>query len=163
MGVRRKGQYIMDNLAELRLHGGDVLLVQGTWENISRLNRDEEDWVVLGQPLEEAEKVTLDYNTALAISNLFGYFKNIRKKLKDGDVTAIEDINAIRENYDILGLFRADAKEFLKKYDKAGAYTPIPLRCNLSVAQMAFQMPFAPLSRFIYRRISAFFLRFVAS
>ena len=64
--VRRKGQYIMDNLAELRLHGGDVLLVQGTWENISRLNRDEEDWVVLGQPLEEAEKVTLDYKAPLA-------------------------------------------------------------------------------------------------
>ena len=56
----------MDNLAELRLHGGDVLLVQGTWENISRLNRDEEDWVVLGQPLEEAEKVTLDYKAPLA-------------------------------------------------------------------------------------------------
>ena len=65
VGVRRKGQYIMDNLAELRLHGGDVLLVQGTWENISRLNRDEEDWVVLGQPLEEAEKVTLDYKAPL--------------------------------------------------------------------------------------------------
>ena len=66
VGVRRKGQYIMDNLAELRLHGVDVLLVQGTWENISRLNRDEEDWVVLGQPLEEAEKVTLDYKAPLA-------------------------------------------------------------------------------------------------
>lgn len=66
VGVRRKGHYIMDNLAELRLHGGDVLLVQGTWENISRLNRDEEDWVVLGQPLEEAEKVTLDYKAPLA-------------------------------------------------------------------------------------------------
>ena len=66
VGVRRKGQYIMDNLAELRLHVGDVLLVQGTWENISRLNRDEEDWVVLGQPLEEAEKVTLDYKAPLA-------------------------------------------------------------------------------------------------
>ena len=66
VGVRRKGQYIMDNLAELRLHGGDVLLIQGTWENILRLNRDEEDWVVLGQPLEEAEKVTLDYKAPLA-------------------------------------------------------------------------------------------------
>ena len=66
VGVRRKGQYIMDNLAELRLHGGDVLLVQGTWENISRLNRDEEDRVVLGQPLEEVEKVTLDYKAPLA-------------------------------------------------------------------------------------------------
>ena len=66
VGVRRKGQYIMDNLAQLRLHAGDVLLVQGTWENIARLNRDEDDWVVLVQPLEEAEKVTLDYKAPLA-------------------------------------------------------------------------------------------------
>ena len=75
-----------------------------------------------------------DFNTALAISNLFGYFKNIRKKLKDGDVTAIEDINAIRENYDILGLFRADAKEFLKKYDKADAED------NVSVPEEIFAL-----------------------
>lgn len=67
-----------------------------------------------------------DFNTALAISNLFGYFKNIRKKLKDGDVTAIEDINAIRENYDILGLFRADAKEFLKNTTKPTPKTTCP-------------------------------------
>lgn len=75
-----------------------------------------------------------DFNTALAISNLFGYFKTVRKKLKDGDVTAIEDINAIRENYDILGLFRADAKEFLKKYDKADAED------NVSVPEEIFAL-----------------------
>ena len=75
-----------------------------------------------------------DFNTALAISNLFGYFKNVRKKLKEGDVTAIEDINAIRENYDILGLFRADAKEFLKKYDKADAED------NVSVPEEIFAL-----------------------
>ena len=66
MGIRRKGEYIMDNLPEERLHGGDVLLVQGTWASISRLSGDEDDWVVLGQPLEEAEKVTLDYKAPLA-------------------------------------------------------------------------------------------------
>ncbi|UKI48686.1 MAG: class I tRNA ligase family protein [Clostridiales bacterium] len=75
-----------------------------------------------------------DFNTALAISNLFGYFKTVRKKLKEGDVTAIEDINAIRENYDILGLFRADAKEFLKKYDKADAED------NVSVPEEIFAL-----------------------
>lgn len=56
----------MDGLPDVRLHGGDVLLVQGTWANISRLSSDEEDWVVLGQPLEEAAKVTLDYKAPLA-------------------------------------------------------------------------------------------------
>lgn len=66
VGIRRKGEYIMDDLADVRLHGGDVLLVQGTWANISRLSDEEENWVVLGQPLEEAAKVTLDYKAPLA-------------------------------------------------------------------------------------------------
>lgn len=66
IGIRRKGDYIMDGLAELSLHGGDVLLVQGTWDNISRLNGEDEHWVVLGQPLEAAAKVTLDYKAPVA-------------------------------------------------------------------------------------------------
>lgn len=66
MGIRRKGEYIMDGLAAVRLHAGDVLLVQGTWASISRLGNEEEKWVVLGQPLEEAAKVTLDYKAPLA-------------------------------------------------------------------------------------------------
>ena len=65
-GIRRRGEYIMDGLADVRLHGGDVLLVQGTWANISRLGNEEEQWVVLGQPLEEAAKVTLDYKAPIA-------------------------------------------------------------------------------------------------
>lgn len=66
VGIRRSGDYIMDDLAGVRLHGGDVLLVQGTWANISRLGNEEDDWVVLGQPLEEAAKVTLDYKAPVA-------------------------------------------------------------------------------------------------
>lgn len=66
IGIRRKGEYIMDDLPDVRLHSGDVLLVQGTWSNISRLSNDEDDFVVLGQPLEEAAKVTLDYKAPLA-------------------------------------------------------------------------------------------------
>ncbi len=66
VGVRRKGEYIMDDLAELRFRSGDVLLVQGTWANILRLNNEENDWVVLGQPLEQAAKVTLDYKAPVA-------------------------------------------------------------------------------------------------
>lgn len=66
VGIRRHGQYHMDNLADEQLHAGDVLLVQSTWKNIARLDRDEDHWVVLGQPLEEAEKVTLDYKAPLA-------------------------------------------------------------------------------------------------
>ena len=69
-----------------------------------------------------------DFNTALAISNLFGYFKTIRKKIAASDSSAIADLNAIREDYGILGLFRSDAETFLKKYDKetAGALGEVP-------------------------------------
>lgn len=66
VAVRRNGNYILNNLAEVSLHAGDVLLVQGTWSNISRLTHEDEHWVVLGQPLAEAEKVTLDYKAPLA-------------------------------------------------------------------------------------------------
>lgn len=66
VAVRRNGNYILNNLAEVSLHAGDVLLVQGTWANISRLTHEDEHWVVLGQPQAEAEKVTLDYKAPLA-------------------------------------------------------------------------------------------------
>ena len=48
------------------MHSGDVLLVQGAWPDIARLSKDDTEWVVLGQPLEEAQKVTLDYMAPVA-------------------------------------------------------------------------------------------------
>lgn len=66
IGIRREGDYLLDNLAERRLHAGDVLLVQGTWGNIARLSGAETDWVVLGQPAEQAGRVTLNYRAPMA-------------------------------------------------------------------------------------------------
>ncbi|MBQ7988933.1 MAG: SLC13 family permease, partial [Bacteroidaceae bacterium] len=66
LGIRRGAEYIKDDLAAQKLQTGDVLLVQGSWQNIGRLSNDEEHWVVLGQPLDEAAKVTLDYKAPLA-------------------------------------------------------------------------------------------------
>ena len=66
LGVRRDKDYIMTDLQDVRLQAGDVLLVQGTWSNIGRLTGDEEYWVVLGQPLAEAARVTFDYKAPLA-------------------------------------------------------------------------------------------------
>ncbi len=67
LGIRRDNHYQLDNLKDVRLHSGDVLLVQGTWENIARLSRlGGEEWVVLGQPEAEAARVTLDYKAPLA-------------------------------------------------------------------------------------------------
>lgn len=66
LGVRRDDDVILNGLQDVRLQAGDVLLVQGTWSNIGRLTDDEEYWVVLGQPLAEAARVTLDFKAPLA-------------------------------------------------------------------------------------------------
>lgn len=66
MGIRRKGEYMLHGLKDIRMHSGDVLLVQGTWKSIAALTHEDEDWVVLGQPLDEAAKVTLDYKAPIA-------------------------------------------------------------------------------------------------
>ena len=66
LGIRRKKEYILQDLGNERMHNGDVLLVQGQWQDIARLTKEETDWVVLGQPLAEAAKVTLDYKAPVA-------------------------------------------------------------------------------------------------
>ena len=66
LGIRRKKEYLLHDLGDVKMHEGDVLLVQGDWKDIARLSREDEDWVVLGQPLEEAAKVTLDYKAPVA-------------------------------------------------------------------------------------------------
>ncbi len=65
IGIQRSGTYIFDNLADERMHVGDVLLVQGSWRNIGKLD-SAGDWVVLGQPSEQKGKVTLDYKAPVA-------------------------------------------------------------------------------------------------
>ena len=66
LGVQRGGDYITDNLADLKLREGDILLIQGRWKNIARIANEAEGIVVIGQPLEEAAHVTLDYKAPLA-------------------------------------------------------------------------------------------------
>ena len=66
VGIRRKSQYIRENLANVTIHPEDVLLVQGSWKNIGDLSKETNDWVVLGQPLKEASKVTLNHKAPIA-------------------------------------------------------------------------------------------------
>jgi len=65
LGIGRKNEYIL-SIKNVKLQAGDVLLVQGTWDNIGRLSQDSNNWVVIGQPLEEAAKVTIDYKAPVA-------------------------------------------------------------------------------------------------
>ena len=62
----RNNDYIMNDLPQVKLQSGDVLLVQGKWSNIAQLDDDETDWVVLGQPEKQASQVTLDYKAPVA-------------------------------------------------------------------------------------------------
>lgn len=66
LGVKRAGDYITDDLPQLRFQPGDILLIQGKWKNIARISDADDGWVVIGQPLEEAARVTLDYKAPLA-------------------------------------------------------------------------------------------------
>lgn len=66
VGIRRKNQYLRDNLANETIHPEDMLLVQGSWQNIAELSKETNDWVVLGQPLAEASKVTLNHKAPVA-------------------------------------------------------------------------------------------------
>ncbi len=56
-----------------------------------------------------------DFNTALALSELFGLFKKISAKLSANDKTAAEDVLQIRKTYSLLGLFKKNADEYLKE------------------------------------------------
>ena len=66
LGIQRKGEYILNDIKDIKMHAGDILLIQGTWDSIARRSQKQSQWVVLGQPLEEASKVTLDYKAPVA-------------------------------------------------------------------------------------------------
>ncbi|MBO5698908.1 MAG: SLC13 family permease [Bacteroidaceae bacterium] len=66
LGVRRQDKYFLKDVKDVKLQASDIILVQGPWDNISRLVAEDTQWVVLGQPLMQASKVTIDYKAPLA-------------------------------------------------------------------------------------------------
>ena len=60
-----------------------------------------------------------DFNTALALADLFGYFKEVARLLDAGDAKARRMTNQIRATYSLLGLFRRDPAAYLATYEKA--------------------------------------------
>ena len=58
-----------------------------------------------------------DFNTAKALADLFAIFKSIKAKLKAGDKTAVADARQVRETYGLLGLFKAQPKQFIADYE----------------------------------------------
>ena len=59
-----------------------------------------------------------DFNTALALSDLFGYFREVSRLLAEKDAGARRMTNQIRETYALLGLFRRDPAQYFALYGK---------------------------------------------
>lgn len=66
LGIQRHGEYQMHDIKDTKLHSGDALLIQGTWNDIANLGDRQNDLVLVGQPLKEAAKVTLDQKAPIA-------------------------------------------------------------------------------------------------
>ena len=66
LGIQRRGEYILQNIKDEKMQAGDVLLIQGKWKNIQKLDNEGTEWVVIGQPSEEANKVPLSNKAPIA-------------------------------------------------------------------------------------------------
>lgn len=66
LGIRRGTEYILKDMANQKVLEGDIMLVQGAWSDIARMKKESDNWVVLGEPLKEAQKVTLDHKAPIA-------------------------------------------------------------------------------------------------
>lgn len=66
LGIQRQKEYKMHDIKDIRLHSGDALLIQGTWKDLANLDNRQDDLVLVGQPLKEAAKVTLDQKAPIA-------------------------------------------------------------------------------------------------
>ncbi|GHV41770.1 SLC13 family permease [Bacteroidia bacterium] len=66
LGLQRQNEYKMLDIKNTKLHSGDALLIQGTWKDLANLDDRQDDLVLVGQPLKEAAKVTLDQKAPIA-------------------------------------------------------------------------------------------------
>jgi Di- and tricarboxylate transporters len=85
LGIQRHNEYILQNIQNEKMHAGDVLLIQGKWEDIQKLDREDAEWVVVGQPMEKANKVPLNSRAPVAaaililmvLSMVFGWLQPV--------------------------------------------------------------------------------------
>ena len=122
------------------MHSGDVLLVQGAWQDIARISREDSDWVVLGQPLAEAAKVTLDYKAPIAaaimvlmvaLMVLTGCFRNVEAAYKTINWETIVLFAAMLPMS--LALEKTGASEYISNslVSGLGSYGPIVLMAGI--------------------------------
>ena len=66
LGIKRHDKYIIQNVKDEKMHSGDVLLIQGEWDDIAKLENDDSEWVLVGKSLDKAAKVPLDHKAPVA-------------------------------------------------------------------------------------------------
>lgn len=66
-----------------------------------------------------------DFNTALALSDLYAFFKKIKAAVAAKDPVAGKMLSQVKKTYSLLGLFRFDPETYVKNYEKTHE-EPIP-------------------------------------
>ena len=69
-----------------------------------------------------------DFNTALALSDLFGIFKRIAAKVAAGDASAADDCAQVKKTYSLLGLFKKAPAEYLAEVAAKNPAKEVPER-----------------------------------
>ncbi len=72
LGVRRKGETLTDNIADLPLSFGDILLVCGAWEDILRLGQNRDQYLLLTLPQDRKGYIPAKNKESLALCILMG-------------------------------------------------------------------------------------------
>jgi di/tricarboxylate transporter len=70
LGINHKGVHKFDRIKDEVMRNGDAILLQGSWADLARLDEDYDNIVLVGRPLEEAAKVTLDEKAPIAAAIL---------------------------------------------------------------------------------------------
>ena len=83
-------------------------------------------WPAIDEKFNEAMRD--DLNTALALSDLFGYFKEVSRLLGQGSPDARKMTNQIRTTYSLFGLFTRPAEEYLQRYAPKEEEVPAEVR-----------------------------------
>lgn len=66
LAIKRGGHYLFENIIDLKVKSGDMLLVHGAWQGIESMARKRREWIVIGSPTETAEQVPLSHKAPLA-------------------------------------------------------------------------------------------------
>lgn len=70
LGIKRKNDYILNQIQNEKIFAGDSLLIQGKWTDMNELSAEETDLIIVGQPIQEANKVILEHKAGIAAAIL---------------------------------------------------------------------------------------------